>query len=117
MSKVKKKQIERQKAISEADIKFEKIIRFSGWIFILALGAILGGWLVLDNVLNIIELDLNAMTFSLIIFTGTNSAISFGLASKIKSNRDKKKQFFLDWLIGEFLFCMVAIFAVAAYQW
>ncbi|MFX1479406.1 MAG: hypothetical protein ACFFCI_14835 [Promethearchaeota archaeon] len=117
MSKVKKKQIETQKAISEADIKFEKIIRFSGWIFILALGAFLGGWLVLDYVLNIIELNLNPMTFSLIIFTGTNSAISFGLASKIKSSRDKKKQLFLDWLIAEFLFSMVAIFAVAAYQW
>ena len=117
MSKVKKKQIERQKAISEADIKFEKIIQFSGWIFLLALGGLLGGWVVLDTVLNIINLELNAMTFSLIIFTGTNSAISFGLATKIKNNRDKKKQFFFDWLIGEFLFCMVAIFSVAAYQW
>ena len=117
MSKVKKKPIERQKGISELDVKFEKIIQFSGWMFLLALGGIMGGWVILDSILEIIRLDLDALTFSLIIFTGTNSAISFGLASKIKNNRDKKREYFIDWLIGEFLFCMFAIFAVAAYKW
>lgn len=115
MSKVRKKQIERQKTLSELDIKFEKIVQFSGWIFLFALGGFMGGWAVLDTILEII--NLNAMTFSFIIFTGTNSAVSFGVASKIKNDRTKKREFFLDWLIGEFLLCMFAIFAVAAYQW
>lgn len=117
MSKVRKKQIDRKRAISELDIKFEKIIQFSGWMFLLGLGAFMGGWVLLDDILSIVSLNLDAMTFSLIIFTGTNSAISFGLASKIKSNPDKKRGFFLDWLLGEFLLCMFAIFVVAAYQW
>jgi len=117
MSKVRKKQIERQKTLSELDIKFEKIIQFSGWMFLFALGGFMGGWVVLDTILEIIDLNINAMTFSLIIFTGTNSAVSFGVASKIKNDRTKKREFFLDWLLGEFLLCMFAIFAVAAYQW
>lgn len=117
MSKVRRKQITRKRPISEIDIKFEKIIQFSGWMFLLALGVFLGGWVLLDDILNILILNLDAMSFSLIIFTGTNSAISFGLASKIKDNPDKKRGFFLDWLIGEFFLCMIAIFVVAAYQW
>ncbi|KKK46102.1 hypothetical protein LCGC14_0625520 [marine sediment metagenome] len=117
MSKVEKKPIERKRPISELDIKFEKIIQFSGWIFLLALGGFIGGWAILDEMLDLITLDLDAMTFSFIIFTGTNSAISFGLATKIKNNQDNKRSLFFDWLLGEFLFCMIAIFAVAAYQW
>jgi hypothetical protein len=35
MSKVKKKPITRQKSTTEIDVKFEKIIHFSGWLFIL----------------------------------------------------------------------------------
>jgi hypothetical protein len=117
MSKVKKKPIDRQKSTTELDVKFEKIIHFSGWLFLLALAGLLGGWVLFDNILEIITLELDALTFSIIIFTGTNAAISFGLASKIKNNRDKKREYFLDWIIGEFLFCMFAIFAIAAYQW
>ena len=117
MSKVRKKQIERQTVLSEFDIKFEKIVQFSGWFFFFALGGFMGGWLILDTMFEIIDLNLNAITFSFIIFTGTNSAVSFGVVSKIKNDRTKKREFFLDWLIGEFLLCMFAIFAVAAYQW
>ena len=117
MSKVKKKRTERLTTISEMDIKLEKIIQFSGWIFLFALGGFMGVWVILDYILNIIELSLNAMTFAIVIFTATNSAISFGVATKIKNNRAKKKVYFHDWLLGEFLFCMFAIFAVAAYQW
>ena len=117
MSKVKKKPVERQTTISELDIKFEKIMQFSGWIFLLALVGVMGGWFLLDNVLEIISLDLDANLFSLIIFTGTNSAVSFGVSSKIKNNRDKKREYFHDWIIGEFLICMLSIFTVAAYQW
>lgn len=117
MSKVKKKTTSRPTTISELDIKFEKIIQFSGWIFLFVLGGLMGAWVVLDNILSMIDLKLNAMTFSFIIFTGTNSAFSFGLASKIKNNRAKKKEYFYDWLLAEFLLCLFAIFAVAAYQW
>jgi len=117
MSKVRKKQAERQNILSELEIKFEKIVHFSGWIFLFALGGFMVGWVVLDTMLKVLDLDLNAMTFSFIIFTGTNSAVSFGIASKIKNDRTKKREVFLDWLIGEFLLCMFAIFAVAAYQW
>ena len=117
MSKVREKPKQRQKNLSEFDIKFEKIVQSSGWMFLLALAAFMGGWFLLDMVLEIIDLNVNAMTFSFIIFTGTNSAVSFALASKIKNDRTKKREIFLDWLLGEFLFSMFAIFAVAAYQW
>jgi hypothetical protein len=117
MSKIKKKRIGEQTTISDLDIKFVKIFQFSGWLFLLLIGGFMGAWVLLDAVLEIISLDLTAMTFSFIIFTGTNSAISFALATKIKNNTDRKKQFFLDWLLGEFIFCMLAVFAVAVYQW
>lgn len=116
MSKIKKKSVERPTTISETDIKFEKIIQFSGWIFLLILAGFLGGWALLD-VLNIYELRLEAMSFSFIVFTGVSSAFCFGLATRIKNNRDKKRELFLDWMLAEFLFCMFAILAVAVYQW
>lgn len=116
MSKIKKKRVERR-YISELDIKFEKIIQFSGWIFLLGLAGFIGAWILFDFILEMIDLELSAMTFTFIIFTGTNSAISFALATKIKNNRDRKKEFFHDWLLGEFIFCMFAIFAVAIYVW
>jgi len=117
MSKIKKKPLVSSSSTSELDIKIAKIIQFSGWLFLLGLLGFLGGWLILDYVLNIIDLELDAVEFTIIIFTGTNSAISFALASKIKNDQDKKKQYVLDWLLGEFIFCMLAVFAIAAYQW
>ncbi|MFX1420244.1 MAG: hypothetical protein ACFE9N_15125 [Promethearchaeota archaeon] len=117
MSKIKKKQIVSPSKISDRDKNFEKVIRFSGWLFLLTLAGFFGAWIVLDWILEMIDLELSAMTFSFIIFVGTNSAISFGLATKIKNNRDRKKQFFHDWLLGEFVFSILAIFAIAAYVW
>ncbi len=117
MSKIKKKRSEDLTIISDLDVKFEKIIQFSGWLFLLVLGGFMGAWIFLDTVLKIVDLELTAMTYSFIIFIGTNSAISFALATKIKNNRDKKKQFFYDWLLGEFMFCMLTVFAIAIYQW
>ncbi|MFX1501127.1 MAG: hypothetical protein ACFFDH_09220 [Promethearchaeota archaeon] len=117
MSKVKKKRVEGPSTVSELDIRFEKIIQFSGWLFLFALLGFLGAWVLLDAILKMIDLQISVITFTFIIFTGTNSAISFALATKIKNNRDKKKQFFHDWLLGEFLFCMFTIFSIAAYQW
>ena len=103
MSKIKKKE-DRQSTISKEEIKFEKIIQFSGWIFLLTLILFMGAWVVFDFLLDFIELELNASTFAFIIFTGTNSAISFGLATRIKNNRDQKKRLYFDWLLGEFYF-------------
>ncbi len=111
MSKVKKKPTGLHGGLSEEEVKFEKIIQFSGWIFLIALILLMGMFIIL------IGLELNAPTFVMIIFFGTNSAISFGLATRIKKNRDQKKKLYFDWLMGEFLLGIIAIFAVAVYQW
>ena len=117
MSQVKKKKTRSSSSLLEEDLKFERIIYFSGWIFFLITLVILGVFLVFDVMLGLIELLLDASTFSVIIFSGTNSAISFALATRIKKNRDQKKKLFVDWLKGEFLFCVIAILVVSAYQW
>jgi hypothetical protein len=117
MSKVKKKKADYESTISREDVKFEKIIQFSGYTFLLALILFVGGWFLFDYLLDIINIVLNASTYAIILFTGTNAAISFGLASKIKDNRKEKRKLFFDWLIGVFLISMIAIFAVAVYQW
>ena len=117
MSKVKKKSTRLEGSLSEEDLKLEKIFYFSGWVFFLILLVYLGAFLVLDFIFGLIELQLNASSLSVIIFTGTNSAISFALVTKIKINRDQKKKLFVDWLKGEFLLCVIAILGVAAYQW
>lgn len=117
MSKIKKKEKESIDSSIKQDIIFEKIIQFSGWIFLVVLILFLGGWLLLDSILNMDVLSLGAPTLALTIFLGINSAFSFGLASKLKENRDQKKKLFFDWLIAEFLFSMIAIFVVSVYQW
>ncbi len=117
MSKVKKKPTGLHGGLSEEEVKFEKIMHFSGCIFLIALTLLMGAFIIFDSVLGLIELELNASTFTLIIFFGTNSAISFGLATRIKKNRNQKKKLYFDWLMGEFLLGIIAIFAVAVYQW
>ena len=117
MSKVKKKPTGLHGGLSEEEVKFEKIIQFSGWIFLIALILLMGPFIIFDTVLGLIELELTASTFTLIIFFGTNSAISFGLSTRTKKNRDQKKKLYFDWLKGEFLLGIIAIFAVAVYQW
>lgn len=116
MSKIKKKPVHRPSTTLEDDIIFEKIIQFAGWIFILVLGCVLGIWGILD-LLDVLELELDAISFSFVVFFGTSSAFCFALVSKLKKNRAEKKQLFLDFIIGEFLFCLFAIFAIAAFQW
>lgn len=118
MSKIKKKIADRPSTtITEADIIFEKTIQFCGWIFLIISLGFLGFWGLFHYLLKIIEIEINISAFSFIIFSGISSAISFALSSVIKKNRDKKKSIFVDWIIAEFLFCMFAIFTVAAYQW
>ena len=117
MSKVKKKPTRSPGGLSQEEIVFEKVINFSGWMFLIALLALLSAFFIFDMILDLIELTLNASTFTLIIFTGTNAAISFGLATRVKKNRDQKRKLFIDWLLGQFIFCIIAVFVIAAYQW
>lgn len=117
MSKVKKKPTRSSGGLSQEEIVFEKVLNFSGWIFLIALLSILSVFFIFDGILDLIEVQLNAATFTLVIFTGTNAAINFALATRVKKNRDQKRKLFIDWLLGEFLFCAIAIFVVAAYQW
>ena len=118
MSKVKKKRIDRSTTnISKKDINFEKILQFSDWFFLIDCFITMGYWAFLDVLLIRIVIDIGAMYFSYVIFTGTSAALCFALVTKVRKNRDKKKEIMIDWLIGEFLFCMMAIFAVAIYQW
>ncbi|MEJ2248390.1 MAG: hypothetical protein P8Y70_09310 [Candidatus Lokiarchaeota archaeon] len=116
MSKIKRPPT-KQRKISE-DTKLEKVMMFVGWSFLITLGGFLGFWLIFDNLLDIsfINLQLDALTFSFIIFTGTSSAFGFGVATLIKNNRQIRRKRFLDFLVGEFLLCMFALFLLAAYQ-
>ena len=108
MSKVKKKPTRSPGGLSQEEIVFEKVIHFSGWMFFIALLIILSAFFIFDMILDLIELTLNASTFTLIIFFGTNAAISFGLATRVKKNRDQKRKLFIDWLLGQFIFCIIA---------
>ncbi|MGV9199105.1 MAG: hypothetical protein ACOC4M_09715, partial [Promethearchaeia archaeon] len=74
-------------------------------------------WGLFDYVLKIIEIELNQMIYAYVLFIGTSCAFCFALESKVKKEREKKKQFFIDWLLTEFFLCMFAIFSVAVYQW
>jgi hypothetical protein len=117
MSKVKKKPTRLPGGLSREEVVFEKVIHFSGWIFLIVLLVLLSAFFIFDYMLDLIVLQLNESTFTLVIFTGTNSAISFAVATRVKANRDQKKKLFFDWLLGEFILCMIAVFVVAAYQW
>ena len=74
------------------DLKFEKIMQFSGWIFLLILLGFMGAWVLFEFVLDIIELSTSVSVFTLVIFMGINAAVSFGLATKINNNMDQKKE-------------------------
>lgn len=117
MSKVKKKPTRAPGGLSQEEIVFEKVIQFSGWIFLITLVMLLSAFFIFDMILDLIVLKLTPSTFALTIFLGTNSAISFALATRVKENRDQKRKLFIDWLLSEFILCMIAIFVVAAYQW
>ncbi len=116
MSKIRKKTIEKPSTISE-DIKLIKMIQFAGWFFLLAFIGYFGIWFILDMVLHLINIEKDEVTFAYLLFTGPSSAFCFALSTKISNNYERKKEFFFDWLKGEFLFCIFAIFSLAAYQW
>ena len=118
MSKIRKKPIDRSTTtISKEEIIFEKAIQYSGWFFLIALSIFLGYWGIFDVLLETIEVNIDRMLFSYILFNGISMALSFALSTKIRKNRDKKREIFFDWIIAEFFICMFAIFSVAVYQW
>lgn len=118
MSKIKKKPVDRSTTtISKKDIAFEKLIQFCAWMFLISLSIFLAYYGIFDVILEEIEIEITIMLFSYALFTGTSSALCFALSTKIRKNRDRKKEIFIDWIIAEFLFCMFAIFSVAVYQW
>lgn len=131
MSKAKKQAADRSTTISETDIKFVKIIQFAGWIFLLVLGGFMAIWGMFDyfpsyvqeefninlGFLDLVDLELDAVTYSFIITMGTLGVFCFALSTKINRNLDKKKEIFLDWITAILLFNVFAIIAIAAYQW
>ena len=131
MSKTKKKAAEQSTTISEEDIKLVKIIEFAGWVFLILVGGFMAVWLLFDyfpdfvtnelsidiQFLALIDITVDEYVYAFLLFTGTSTAICFALSAKINKNLDQKKELFLDWLVGEFLFAIFAIIAVAVYQW
>ena len=118
MSKIKKKTDDRSTTtISKKDIALEKSIQFCAWMFLISLSIFLVYYGIFDVILEEIDIEITAMLYSYSLFTGTSSALCFALSTKIRKNRDRKKEIFIDWMIAEFIFCMFAIFSVAVYQW
>ncbi len=119
MSKYKQKKEQKVQSSYETDVRFERSIEISGWFFLIAIIGFLGLWIIFDFLLDVsmIDFEANVYSFTYIVFTGTSSAFAFSVSWNIKSNREKKKQIFFDWLLGEFLLCLFAIFALAIYQW
>jgi len=119
MSKIKKERPSAQPSgISEIDIKFVKLIKMSGWIFLLALGIFLGIWGLFDQLLKLMDIPSDSpMVFVYVIFTGGSSFFSFALGTKLDKQLEDKRKIFFDWMITEFLFCMFCIFSLAVYQW
>jgi len=118
MSKVKKKSIYQQTSLSEIDVRLEKIINILGLIFFIISITVLGTILLFDFFdIAEMEISLTRISFAFMIFTGVSSALSFGLSSLMKKQRDKKRSIFLDWLLSELLLCFFAICTIGAYQW
>ncbi|TXT58982.1 MAG: conserved membrane protein of unknown function [Promethearchaeota archaeon] len=117
MSKFKRKKAPKKKeGISEKQIVFERSLQISGWFFLITLGIFMLIYALFDMLLEIVQIEVNAVVFAFVIFMATSAAFSFGLVSSIRKNRENTSKIFYDWLIGEFLFCMFVIFAVAIYQ-
>jgi hypothetical protein len=93
------------------------MIKNAGWMFLISLGVFFAYYGIFDFLLELVEVEIYAVLFSYIIYTGTSAGFCFGLSTRIARNRDKKKEIFVDWLIAQFIVCMFAIFSVAVYQW
>lgn len=117
MSKIRKTETGQQTRISEVDVKFQKILNFSGLLFLIAsIGSLL---LIIGlDLLNIIETykTLNKTSFVFILFTGVSAAFALFVSIKIKKSENKRNVFF-DWILAQFLLCAISIISLSVYQW
>jgi len=117
MSKVKKKKTSPDTELSQKDVRLEKTIQFTGWFFLLAIILFMGFWVLFDTILDWIDIVLDASAYAFIVYTVTNAAVCFAIATYIKNHRENKRKIYHDWILGELFFTILAIFAVAVYQW
>lgn len=119
MSKIKKKRPDSPSTgISEMDIKFIKIINTAGWLSLLAFGIFFAIWGLFDMALKLIDIDSDSpLVFAYLVYTGTLAVFSITLGTKLDKDRDKKREYFLEWMVGVFLLVLFSIFALAVYQW
>lgn len=124
MSKREKKPPSREEELHKSDEEFLTIIQFTGWVSFLIGGAILVLllylWFVDDNhQLSIagFEIEISATLTTITLFSITTTAFCFGLVDIIRNDITKKKQYFMKWIIGEFLLAIFGIISLAAYLW
>ncbi len=118
MSKIKKKPVESSTTISELDVRFVKIINITGWIYLIAVVGFFAVWGLFDTLLNVIDIETSSpLVYAYIVYTGTSAAFCFAVGSKINKEKENKRSFFMDLLLGEFFFCVLAILSLAIYQW
>ncbi|MFX0069945.1 MAG: hypothetical protein ACFFAO_02545, partial [Candidatus Hermodarchaeota archaeon] len=96
MSKIKKKPVDRATTtVTKEDIRFENMIKNAGWMFLISLGVFLAYYYIFDFLLELVEVEIIAMIYSYVVYTGTSAGFCFGLSTKIARNRDKKKEIFV----------------------
>ncbi len=124
MSKKEKEKPSALPEIPDLDKEFLSIIQFTGWISLLIGGALLVLNLYLafideNHIITIGDIEIGITRTSVItmIFSITTTIFCFGMVDLIKKDLSKKKQYFMSWLIGEFLLAMFGVFSLAVYQW
>lgn len=124
MSKKEKKKPSALPELPDLDKKFLTIIQFTGWISLLIGGSLLILNLYLafideNHIITIgaIEIGISRTSVVIMIFSITTTVFCFGIVDLLRSDLSKKKQYFMSWLIGEFLLAMFGVFSLAAYQW
>ncbi len=124
MSKKEKKKPSALPEIPDLDKKFLSIIQFTGWISLLIGGALLVLNLYLafideNHMITIgdIEIGITRTSVIIMIFSITTTVFCFGVVDLLRRDLSKKKQYFMSWLIGEFLLAIFGVFSLAVYQW
>ncbi len=124
MSKKEKKKPSALPELPDLDKKFLDIIQFTGWISLLIGGSLLILNLYLafideNHIITIgaIEIGISRTSVVIMIFSITTTVFCFGIVDLLRSDLSKKRQYFMSWLIGEFLLAMFGVFSLAVYQW
>jgi hypothetical protein len=119
MSKYKQKRKKKKIEESEIDSSLIRTLSITGGLFLLIFFGFIVTWFIFNYILDIsfIIFTENKYSFTLIIFTCTSSALTFGLVANIKENQEKKKKLFIDWMIAEFIIALFTILIFAVYQW